>query len=285
MEKSAFYLRVLFNRHHKGPVEQATRLLPSLMQQALQKERTSETDIAPAFIKPEDFLYSLHYSWIADAIQNAPEGKQLFYLAALPHSLMMQVAKILNADPPKPLKSPLKEFVQKELTYKILPERHTPYAYLPKSPLDPLLKISKIELIELIDYLGLYDLAGEMKKIVDTKLLKNIHLALNPKEQEFLKSCLHYKDKIQTSRFPLQDWQGDSKDLINRLHKRGLVRLAKALTNQSPDFLWALTRRLDIGRGKRLLSLISTESHPQITTIITEQVLQLLKFLDKGIET
>lgn len=285
MDKSAFYLRVLFNRHHKGPTEQVMRLLPSPMQQSLQKQMTTETDIAHAFIKPDHFLHSLHYSWIADAIQKAPEGKQSFYIAALPHSLMMQVAKILNRDPPKALKSPLKEFVQKELTFKILPEGHTPYVYLPKSPLDPLLKISKIELIELIDFLGLYDLAEEMKKIVDTKLIKNIHLALSPKEQEFLKSCLQNKDKLQTTRFLLNDWQGDSANLINRLHKRGLVRLAKALSHQSPDFLWALTRRLDIGRGKRLLSLISKESNPQITAIITEQVLQLLKFLDKGVKT
>lgn len=282
MQKNAFYLKVLFNRYHKGSFEQALKLLPSPLQQAVQVEPTAQAEIKPAFLHPDTFLHTMHYSWVADAIAQMPQEKHKFYLAALPHSLEKQVGKLLGLETPKPLKSPLKEFVQRELALKILPEEAIPLPYLPPSILDPLLRISKIELIELIDSLGLFDLAEEMKKIVDTKLLKNIYKVLSPSEQEFLKSCLQLKAKIQTPRFPLHDWEGDAKELINRMHKRGLVRLAKALSNQSPPFLWHITHRLDSGRGKALLSLISQETHPQIVQIMIEQVLQLLKFYGKG---
>lgn len=281
--KSAFYLKVLFNRQHRGPIEEATKILPPPVQQALAKEKTTEKEISHAFRHPHVLLNKIHYSWIADTLSQLPEDKRLFYLAALPTPLQGRAAKLIGIDKEiSSLKGPLKLFMQRDLILKILPANHIPLAYLPPSPLDPLLNISKSELIDLIHYLGIFDLAEEMKKTVNTKLLKNIRLALNAKEQEFLRSCIQGKDKIQTPRFPLSDWDGDAKELTQRLHKRGLIRLGMALSNQYPAFLWHITHMLDIGRGKKLMSHVSKETNPLITSALIEQVLQLIKFLHKG---
>ena len=280
----AFYLKMLLQKHHKGTLEQAVQLLPTPSREAVLKSELTEAEASHAFHRPGELLSKIHYSWVADALtKKIDENKRIFYLSSLPPQMQLQVAKLLNFQGDiVPLKGPLQQYVQKQLLLKMLPKGYLPVAYLPKTPLKPLLSLSKAKVVELVDYLGLFDLAEELKKIVHTKLIKGIYASLQPQELEFLRACLHQKEKLQTPRFPLNDWNGESKELHFRIHKRGLLRLAKALVDQSPSFLWHLTRMLDTGRGRRLETLMPKESPPQVTQVMQEQVLQLLKFLEKG---
>jgi hypothetical protein len=120
-----------------------------------------------------------------------------------------------------------------------------------------------------------------MKKVVDTKLLKAIYGQLSNKKLEYFKILLNQKEKILTPKFDLSDWNGELKELDNRIHKRGLRRLHLALAKESPHKKWILTRTLDTGRGAILDEEITEEINPHIIATLTEQVLETLKFLGK----
>lgn len=281
-QKSAFYLKLLVNRHHKGSVEPLLKFL-SPDQESVLRQGTEEKELDHAFRHPGEFLSQIHYSWIAETIKTLPVDKQPLYISSLPVATQLQVKDLLGITKELAhLKGPLKRYIQKDLAKKIIPQEHTPLAYLPPPTLQPLLTISKRRMIEIINFLALFDLAEEMKKIVDTKLLKNIYLVLSKKQQEFLRSCLHHKDKLHSPKFPLNDWSGDKAELEQRLHKRGLLRFAKALSGQDPSFIWHITRSLDTGRGKRIESLLSKNEIPQVSQVMRAQVLQLINFLEKG---
>lgn len=280
-QKTAFYMKLLLNRFHTGSHDSVLKILPA-HGEIVQKTATNEKEISHLFRKPEALLSNIHYSWISEALATLPEEKRPLYIAALPHAQQVQVKKHLNLDREiTPLRGPLKSYVSKEFLVLMLEEDHVPLPYQPKTTLDILTTFPKNKMINLIDFLGLYDLAEEIKKIVDTKLLKNINLALSDKQKEFLKSILHQKDKIQFTPFKLNDWTGDSRELELRLHKRGLIRFAKALSGQHPSFVWAITHALDTGRGKMLEGMISKEPVPQVTDFMIVKVQQLIKFLDK----
>lgn len=279
--KTAFYMKVLLNRFHKGSQDSVLNLF-SEQGEVVKKTATSETEISYSFRIPETSIAKIHYSWIADKLATVAEGKKALYMAALPTDQQVQIKKYLQIDKDIiPLRGPLKRYIQKEFLELLLPEDHVPLPYIPVTSLSILCHLSKVKLTQIIDFLGLYDLAEEIKKIVDTKLLKNIYHALTQKQKDFLKTCLHQKDKMQTPPFPLTDWNGEPRELEIRLHKRGLVRLAKALSGQHPSFTWTLTRMLDTGRGKRLESMISKEEIPLTTEYMTSKILHLIKFLDK----
>ncbi|MBA2728569.1 MAG: hypothetical protein H0U49_10415 [Parachlamydiaceae bacterium] len=156
-----------------------------------------------------------------------------------------------------------------------------PAAFLAETALTPLLGLSKSQLIELIDYLGIYDLAQELRQIVDKSVIKNVNNALSVKKQRFLKICMHQKEKISVAKLGLINWQGDGPQLVRVLHRRGLLRLGGALSGQDPDFIWYIIHRLDSGRGNIVEKSYSKKEIPLTSSSLVMQVLGAINFIKK----
>ena len=112
-----------------------------------------------------------------------------------------------------------------------------PIPYLQKSLMTPLLFLSKKQLITLIDYLSLYDLAFELKHIVDKK----------------------------------------EKSLRLLMHKRGVFRFSIALSSQSKELIWHIIHRLDKGRGGMLQKCIKKEIASHIVDSVQASVIELIE--------
>ena len=143
---------------------------------------------------------------------------------------------------------------------------------LPSAPLNSLLYLSKKELIALIDDLAMYDLAAELRQIVETKILKKIYSLLSEEQKKLLKMAVAQRETISFPRLGLDRWDRTEESLRYLLHRRGLVRLGAALSGQDPDLIWYLCHRLDIGRGSALFKFCENKNIPGFTDIVLGQI-------------
>ena len=141
-----------------------------------------------------------------------------------------------------------------------------------------LVNLQKREIVDLIDFLGLYDLAEEVRRIVDTKRLQQIYETLTQKKHDFMRKCMQTREKLVTSKMNLDHWDGNHDKLNKILHHRGMVRLGYALSGAHPDLIWYVTHTLDTGRGQKLMEFINEKSVSGVTDSVTKQVLNVIQF-------
>ena len=128
-------------------------------------------------------------------------------------------------------------------------------------------------------YLGLHDLAFEVRQIVNRNDLRNIYACLNPKQFYYLKICLNQKDKIISPKLQIDPSQFDKKKLKQILHLRGLSRLGGALCGLPYDLVWTIAHQLDSGRGLILMNHYKAEADAKVASLLKHQVINLMNFL------
>jgi len=147
-----------------------------------------------------------------------------------------------------------------------------------------LLTLSKNKLIKLIDFLSLYDLAKELKFIVEKEKLKKIYSYLNPDEKLFLKSILHYTEPFTTQKIGIDKYSNNKKALKNALHIRGLMRLAIALSGENIDLIWYVCHYLDIGRGSYIFKECKKEKVANVSDVICSEILKIINLFKENKE-
>ncbi len=280
--KSWIMLRVLLNRFHEGDMESVLHGLPEDDARTVLSQDVVSKELFPAVARPQELIKRIHYSWIAPEIKKLPSNMQTMILSALPEEYTLKVSQFLEKEPPPmKLSSPIKSFVLGNLYSKILPKEVLPPEYLPESPLSFLGTTSKKELLQLFDFLGMYDLAKEIRHIVDKEKLKKIYQCITPKRREFLRFCLHQPEKLVSEGLKLERWDGDCNKLRRLLHRKGMMRLAYAVSGQHPDLMWHIIHTLDTGRGEIISKNYSKEEIAGITPVLSQQLLTLMNFLKK----
>lgn len=279
-------MRLMLNRVHKQSPDHFLKSLPQEDVKAIRSLEIQSDDLNAIFISPEEFFKQIHYSWLVPIIDNFPKDLHPTLLAALPEPISSGLKKIMDISiSPISLAQPVKSFLLFSLYQKFKDKDIIPLTYLPPSPLAPLIELNKPELLNVIDFLGLHDLAEEIRQIVDQKVLKTIYHCLPPKKQKFLRTCLRQKEKLVTPKLGLEKWQGDCKKLEHMLHRRGLLRLGKALSGQHPHFIWHIVHFLDTGRGALLSQYISKEATPGVTPALIQQVINIININKQKSET
>lgn len=284
-DKSWIPVRMLLNRFHPKTTKDFLSLLPQNEAKKMTNLDQVAADIDSLFINPEEFFKNLHYSWAAPYLQKLPIYLQELVASALPNPLAAGLKKNLNIKAsPLPSSSRANDFFVKKLFEQIYPHDILPPGLLPKENLSLLLDLSRRELLQLLDFLGLFDLAEEVRHIVDKKKLQTIYACLDNKKMKFMRMCLHQKSKIAVAKLDLQNWKGDCSSLSQTLHQRGLYRLGKALNGSHPHFLWYLSRKFDTGRSALLEKCYTRQATPGITSAIVQQVLNVINFLKQKSE-
>lgn len=270
--------RVLLNRYHPKGSDALLKFLPEDQRAVISTIDIQSHDLEPILQHAQNVISYIHYSWIKPLINRFPTQIQASIIAALTgkHAEDESEEKIA------PLSNLAKAFMVNEICDQLHIQEHLPFEYLPESEFTPLATWSKQQIVELIDFLGLYDLASEVRKIVNRDYLKNIYSCLTPKEFYYLKVCLHQKDQITSPKLGIDPSKQDCAKLKNALHRRGLSRLGKAVCGEHPDFVWTIAHLLDMGRGQILLKEYQPEALPKITPILKQQVLNLMNFLKSG---
>lgn len=268
-------LRVLINRYNPKAGNALLKFLPQDESRAVMALDIRSNDLAPILQQPQKSLAKIHYSWIQPLLGKFPKPLQPIVIAALTQE---QIAG-LKISSPIAISQVFKPFILTQLYHMLKMSEHFPSEYLPETELSPLAKWTKQQLINLIDFLGLYDLASEVRHIVNRNHLKNIYTCLTPKQFHYLKICLHQKEQIISPKLGIDPTKQDCARLKQVIHRRGLVRLGRALCGQHPDLAWHIAHTLDMGRGHLLLKDYQPRELPKVTFILKQQVLNLMNFL------
>lgn len=267
--------KVLVNKYHPKEINAFNKFLSQNELEFLDKLDVQSSDLKPVVQHPETSLAKIHYSWIQPLLEKFPEPLRPLLVATLtPEQITgMRITKETATS------SPVKYFLLNHLHHLLKINERTPFEYLPETEFSPLVVATKNQLVNLIDFLGIHDLAAEIKHIVNRNTLTNIYSCLTQKQLFYLKICLQQKQQIISPKLGIDPSKQDCDALKQTLHRRGLLRLAKALCGQHGDFVWYLAHILDKGRGNILLKEYQPQPIPKITPILKQQVLYLLNFL------
>lgn len=260
---------------HEG---QLLRFLPSEVTKQLQGYPRPQTFDANALLSPLSWSLPIHYSWFSETVKKYPRDLQPLLLGALLPEQAVGIQKMLSLPlPPKespPFLRPfLLDLLRKTLQEPTILSEH----YLSHSPLNVLLSLERKQLIQLINFLGIYDLATDLRQIVDKELLRKIYGALTQQQLHFLHYCTKQPIKWLSPKLGLSTWDGSKKQLGTLLHYRGLIRLAKALAQENISFKWHLMHRLDTGRAKIIQNEFYQKQDPSLLTYFKNQVLHTAK--------
>jgi len=277
--REARIFNVLLNRYDPQERSKLLSFLQPEVKQDLALQGFHFDEIAPLLFQHQHVLERMHYSWLKPVLQKFPEELVLLVISSLSPGQVegLKLKKI----PSMRLSQNVKLFI-KTLIYKHLDIQNLlPIEFLPTSEFSVLLNMDKNKLMDLVDFLGLHDLASEVRKIVNPSLLKNIYTSLAPKQFHYLKICMNQKDKLVSPPLGIDISASDSSLIKQAIHKRGLVRFGKALCGEHKDLVWYIAHVLDTGRGKILLSQYQPEAIPAITSFLQMQVMNVINFLKK----
>jgi hypothetical protein len=256
--------------------ESFEQFLPEAERMRMESLPDISQSITDETLATEDMLNKVHWSWFLPTLKACSWEEQKFFLSSLSPQAAQNLARVLEtAATSTEIPKIGREYLRSVLVNSLLGpnDRLLPPAYLPESPLLPLLNLNKSKLKQLIDYLALYDLANEVRQIVETKILKKIYSHLTEDERLFLKGIQAHKEPLPRM---LDRWDGEKETFRTLLHKRGLARLGAALSGQNPDFVWYVCHQLDIGRGNALFKLVAKQEIPEITENIIRQIEEVL---------
>ena len=228
----------------------------------------------PSYFNPSQPLEKIHWSWFLPILQESSDEEKKILLAAFPEHGAKALSEALQIEPESTLTSAGKSYFSQVLFQSFLQSNPAPLPpeCLPESSLNRLTTLSKKDLLRLIDSLSLFDLAIEIRQIVETKILKKLYSFLQEGEKAFLKQVSITKEGPLLPKMGLDRWDGTEEALRHLLHKRGVQRFAIALSGSHPDLIWHIAHQLDRGRGGTLLKLVAPERVPQWTELAIHHI-------------
>lgn len=239
--------------------------------------RTALLELKDVVEAPEKELDRMHYSWLAPFLRMLPENEIRLYLSALTEKQSKELQKALLFSNHLAALTPIaKGYLRKSLWEKIGGNTQLPIACLFHTPLHILLKLENAELQKLLFFLGLHDLAHEMRQIIETTKLKKIQLALNKEEYQFLKMLMQKKEQVVFKQPALAKWDGNEELLRKIVLGRGTNRLAKALYSHDTSLVWYITHRIDMETGSILVKLSTALELPRAHEVLIEQIEEIL---------
>lgn len=276
-QRSSIILRALINRYDPNEQELLLRFLPPNDQKIVLSQDVHSHHLEPLLYQHHDTLDRMHYSWLIPLLDQFSENLLPMLVSALSPQ---QAAGFKSRKLPHlHLAQPIKLFMKSQLYSQLDINNRLPLDFLPKTELTPLAYYEKKDLMTINDFLGLYDLASEVRRIVNKTHLKNIYTCLSSKQFYYLKACLHQKEKLAGPPLGIDPSKPDCSKLKQLIHRRGLLRLGKALCGQHPDLVWYITHTLDTGRGKILLNQYKPEPIPTVTSFLQLQLINVMNFL------
>ncbi|NDD57745.1 MAG: hypothetical protein EBZ47_00625 [Chlamydiae bacterium] len=272
-------LKALLARSTHRDKGSISRFLSQEDQKYLENIPEPEKDPLQAQLDFSELLDKIHPSWIIAQLRSLPESEISLYLASLPDHQAALAKKAFHSSRPCPeLTDSAKDFVRSNMLSIFMDSVPDliPISLLPHSPLNTLLNLPASSIQKIIEYLGLHDLAVELKIIIDTNQLKKIFLALSPEKKSYLESLKQNKEPVVFKHMQLSKWAGEPSTLLQVVHHRGLNRLAKAIYSECDSFKWYLSHMLSCQESALLHGLCKPLHHPKAIQMLIHQILSLL---------
>lgn len=229
----------------------------------------------------DETLRLIHPSWISPFLRMLAEKEIGLFLSSLSHTQALSVGKDLLFAGKLPSLSPVgKQFLQEKLLGYLIAEIEDllPLSALPDSPLNVLLDLKNDTLNLSLDFLGLHDLAIEVRQIIEKHKLNKIYDALTPPQLNYLKILMQSSEPVSFNRMGLATWNEDKEKLKILIRQRGGNRLAKALYGQDPSFVWYVLHKLEVERALLVKKLYAPMENNRATQILIDQILEFITY-------
>lgn len=240
----------------------------------------SKTIFRLAHITPKysEILPHIHYTWLLPILEKLDQEEQRLFLLVLPTELSTKLASHLSCDLPKSEPSAImQEFAQCYLMKELLQGiNYLSLEILPDHPLNRLLQLSSKDLNELIFTVGLHDLAIDMKKLIQSSLLKHLQEALSSQEYMYLRKLQKKAENIQLSSPHIEKWNGETDALRRLIFLCGINRIAKALYPCHYMLLWNISHRLNKTVHSSLYALYTDIKNKRIKEKLIRDILELI---------
>ncbi|MFZ4772895.1 MAG: hypothetical protein ACOYK9_02760 [Chlamydiia bacterium] len=172
----------------------------------------------------------------------------------------------LDPHPPMPQELSSLTPLQAEFWIKMHPNFPSPY-FLSTHPLNRIIMLREGELHQLCRYLALFDLYGELKNIVQTKLFKTLKEALSPTELHFLETLRNEPNQVTLPKMHIGAWDHTKESLDKALFDRGKTRLKGALSAGS-QVLFAFIPKVFLPTEKKPSKEIAELLLKQVETVL-----------------
>jgi hypothetical protein len=232
-------------------------------------------------ISEADILKSVHASWISPFLRTLPEKEISLFLAALgPQSAHLRKELLYTGDLPS-LTPFATSFLQKTLLDFLTSdlEELLPPPFLPDSSLNILLKLGEEKCSLLLKFLGLHDLAIEVRQIIEKQKLKQIYDVLHPAELTYFKILLQSPEPVTFAPMQLAHWSGDQEKLKSLIVQRGANRLGKALYGQNPSFTWYFLHKLNMEEAHLVQKLCAPLENRRAAQALISQILEFISYI------
>jgi hypothetical protein len=248
------------------------------------KALASGSGAASPALSEKNFLQLIHPDWFSPYLESYSDRDRTLLIAPLFEEQRQALEKRYDLATVQETSDLLNHFVIKKWRSWLLPKNFTltPLAALRPHPLLSFLSLSKEEAEKTIFILGLHDLAPELKKVIESKLLKDVENALSLSERDSLKRVLKTPSSVQFAPLKLSGWDRDKESLIDVIRSRGLNRLAKALYGTEPSFFWYCTHKLSKKEAAILQKLSIDLKNPKAHQTLIEEIAQSTHFILEG---
>ncbi len=259
--------------HSSQQGDELLRFLPREEASQIQQISSPEQFDAKELLSQDRWLQPIHFSWFSDFLKSYPTQVRSFFFTVLTAEQQKGIQDI----PPKPLSPFMRPYLLSLLRQSLQGPNIIPETILPSSPLNLLLRLKRSDLVHLADFLGLHDLAADVRQIVDKALLQKIYQALTPQQVHFLQYASKQPVKWVSPKLGLLAWDGTKKQLNHLLHYRGLIRIGKVSYGEDPSFKWHLLHHFDTGRAKIIQKEYYQKQDPALANYFKNQVLYIAK--------
>lgn len=281
-DKSWHYTRALLENYH-GNIQVVEKYFSTSIVDRLRSVKLSpdKSDLLPSgFIDIPFGLQNIHFSWVLPLFQDRPLFEKELILTTLPADMALNLRNKLGIKERKiPLNPKMRSWIFNLIYTKLFSHVILPESSLPHSHVTPLLKLTKRTLEQVCDFLGLFDLAEEMRKTIDKPTITRIYSELSSREIIFLEQCLTRRFLWRLPPLGLETWLKNSAGVRHVLQKRGLTRLCVALSGEDEAFIEQILYRFDTGRAKILKHLIKPTAIEPATSLVQKQLSELLNML------
>ncbi len=270
-------IKALLHRFHEDD-ESLLRFLPQKIADSIKQKSEVASINFSSVLCVKKWVLPIHYSWFQSPLEQLPKQSLPLFLSLFSSGQAKGLSSHFNLPPPEIKHGGFTQlFLSFYLKNIFLPEGVLPQELIPKSSMNILLKISQKHLLCLVDFLGLFDLAADLKQIVDKQLITQIHSILTKEQNLFLQDCSKRPSKWTSPKLGLTGWNGEKKKLDQLLHGRGLIRLAKSIAHEEASYRWYLVHRFDTSRGNMMLKELKHPADPNLIPFFKGQVFDIVK--------
>lgn len=263
IRKRAAVLLSLVERFHSEESQALINHLSNREQAAMREMRVGPLQTEPLRASSQVAISAYHPSWIQQALTKEPLERRPLYQSAIDGKLAAAPTAFLLGNLLNLLGAP----------------SVVPLACLTDSPLQSLIHLDGRVLVRLIGYLGMIDLADEIKKTIESRLLREVDALLTDGQRKFLQRWTQVSDPVPGPRHGLSAWIADFQ---KESQQSGLIRLGRALSHHDRSFVWHLAHRLDSGRGRWIMRHAQEAIAPKLAEKLTGQVEATIEFLQLG---